>query len=152
MNKTYPILSLFAFILCVVGCQPSGIKGLVPCSGTVLDKSGQPVAEVTITFVPQSLGESSRGAGAKTDANGAFTTTTESGNGIFPGDYKVKLSKRAPDKVYTDEEIANARESGQDLPVTYKEQMGKYASPDTSGLVVTIPPKGNKNLEIKLEE
>ena len=154
MNRTYHLIPifLFAFAFCVVGCQPSGIKGLVPCSGKVLDKSGQPVAEVAITFVPVSLGDTSRGAGAISDANGVFTTTTEMGDGIFPGEYKVKLSKRAPDKVYTKDEWDKARAAGQNLPLTYQEQMGKYTSVETSGLTVAIPAKGDKNLEIKLDE
>jgi hypothetical protein len=152
MNQTYHFIfvPLIAFVLCVVGCQPDGLNGLVPCSGKILDKSRQPVTEVSVTFVPSSLGNTSRGAGAKTDANGVFTATTESGNGIFPGDYKVKLSKQSRQSLHTRKKRqSQSIRSG--LPVTYKEQMGKYASVETSGLKVMIPAKGDKNLEIKLD-
>jgi len=152
MNRTYCfiLVSFFALALCVAGCKPSGLKGLVPCSGVILDKSGQPVAEASITFVPPSLGDQSRGAAAKSDESGRFSVMTDMNDGIFPGEYKIVVSKVIPDKPL--EEVRKASAEGKFLSVSYKEQMGKYASVVTSGLSATIPAKGDKNLEIKLDE
>ncbi|MDR1384599.1 MAG: carboxypeptidase-like regulatory domain-containing protein [Planctomycetaceae bacterium] len=144
------VLVLCLFVVGLSGCKREGMKGLVSCAGTVT-KGGQPVAGVNMTFVPVSAEGEIRGANAFTDDNGAFTLKTLTWNGILPGEYKVKLTKRVPDKVYTKAEEEAARAQGKDLPVTYVEQMGKYADPNKSQLIVTIPKSGAKNLEIKIE-
>ncbi|MDR1960641.1 MAG: hypothetical protein LBQ54_16645 [Planctomycetaceae bacterium] len=145
------LISCLVVIFCLSGCKRTGLSGLVPCSGTVI-QNGQPQAEVDMTFVPVSAGEGVRGASARTDEKGAFKVTTlEPGDGIFPGEYKLKLTKRTPDKVYTQAEEEAARVQNKSLPITYIEQMGKYADPDKSGLTVTIPKGGEKNLEIKID-
>lgn len=79
------LVSLIAFS----GCGPAGI-GTVPVTGTVL-VDGKPIEGVTIVFNP---GEGGRAASGVTDAQGAYTLTTEiNGDGALPGSYQISVTK-----------------------------------------------------------
>ncbi|MDR1053964.1 MAG: carboxypeptidase-like regulatory domain-containing protein [Planctomycetaceae bacterium] len=145
--KKFHIVVLLSFCgLFLVGCGQAGLKGLVPCSGVVL-KNGQPVAGVTVTFIPVSTDVQAKGASAETDKNGKFQAGTLQWNGILPGQYRVTLSKRIT-------EINPGQESVPDEQkvLTHVEQLGKYANPDESNLTVTIPQTGDDKLSFDISE
>ncbi|MDR1484153.1 MAG: carboxypeptidase-like regulatory domain-containing protein [Planctomycetaceae bacterium] len=144
MKKFYIVVFLLCGLL-FSGCGQTELKGLVSCSGVVL-KDGQPLEDVTVTFVPISNDQQARGASGMTDKNGMFKAGTLQWNGILPGQYQVTLSKRIT-------EINPGQESVPDnyKTVTYVEQMGKYADPKESGLTADIPKSGNNNLKFEIK-
>ncbi|MDR0520551.1 MAG: DUF4198 domain-containing protein [Planctomycetaceae bacterium] len=172
--KTFTIITLFFVTITLSGCGSSStnIAGLVPAAGTVT-LNGQPLADAGITFVPTEL--SRRAAGAKTDAAGKFTVSTlNPSDGIAPGEYRVVISKQdeKPAATLRQTKTEIKTPSGKVLPDPHKnrrlfkdgkpipagsvaetvrtETLGKYAQADTSGLTVTIPPKGDKQLTLTL--
>ena len=82
------------------------LAGTVPVSGTVKLK-GAPLAGATVMFAPTTTGV--RAASGMTDANGQFKLTTlQAGDGAFPGDFLVTVTKtETVGKQYTPDE-ANA--------------------------------------------
>ena len=155
-QKYYLSFSCFLlfFLGFLSGCGPSSqIEGLVPASGVVF-YDGTPVAQATVIFSPTFSGKNARPVSATTDEKGHFSMMTlNPGDGAFPGEYVVTIAKteqmgepkketmpdgKVVERGRTDERIREM------LPVKYKEAK-------TSGLTITIPEKGDKNIEFKLE-
>jgi hypothetical protein len=113
---------------------------------------GQPVAEATIAFSPTGGGDM-RTATAITDAQGKFTMGTLSpGDGVTPGDFIVTVSKY---EAYGPQPVTIKDEYGEDYTParpTKNVLPAKYESAAKSELKYTIPPKGEKNLEIVLTQ
>ncbi|MDR1925771.1 MAG: carboxypeptidase-like regulatory domain-containing protein [Planctomycetaceae bacterium] len=137
----------FLFLICVVfsGCGSSGLKGLVPCSGVLLE-DGKPVDGVSIAFIPVAETSETKTANAITDTNGKFSAVTVQWNGIQAGKYNVTLSKRITTVNPNQESVPENYRS-----VTYIEQMGKYANAETSGLTIEIPNTGNNDIKIEIK-
>ena len=107
MRSCFALALLMLVSVGVLGCgDKGGLKGTVPVTGTLKQK-GTPLAGATVTFVSATPGV--RAASGITDASGQFKLTTlQSGDGAFPGDFKVIVTKtETVGKVYTPEE-ANA--------------------------------------------
>ena len=151
------ILFLACPLLAVTGCGSKGqLAGLVPGHGIVLYDDA-PLASASLTFHPINKDGTLRGASAVTDENGKFKLMTlNPGDGIEPGEYVVTVLKtERPPPV--DEETLRKAMSGlippppQDKTIKHLINL-KYADAKTSGINVTIGPKGNKSLEIRLEK
>lgn len=114
---------------------------------------GQPVADANIFFSPTGGGADLRAAMAKTDAQGKFTMMTlEPEDGLSPGDFTAIVVKNEP---FGPEPKPERDEQGNEytpLRPTKNVLPEKFASVATSGLKFTIPPEGNKNLEIVLKK
>jgi hypothetical protein len=152
MKKQLLSVLCVLFLMAFSGCGNSGkLSGLAPCSGT-LTMNGSPVVKATVVFSPKS-GTEMRAAAAETDEQGKFVMTTMTPNdGVTPGEFAVSVVKH---EAYGPEMKPTKDEDGNDFtpPRPTKNVLpAKYASSASSGLVFTIPPEGNKNLEITLAE
>jgi len=154
---TIVILLSVCVLVPVAGCGSKGqLSGLVPGHGVVF-YDDVPLADANISFSPVQQGGTARGASASMDSNGAFQLMTLNRNdGVQPGEYVVTVTKtERPAPV--DEETARKRMSGE-IPAqppdkTIKHLINpKYADEKTSGINVTIGPKGDKKIEIRLEK
>lgn len=128
-----PTVAVILFLSTILGCGggPKGPPGAVRVSGTVTC-GGQPVPSGTLIFQPVSGGSIT----ARFTSAGTFTTM------LVPGDYSVVVN--AKDGVDTMDE------NGKFVPA--KSLVAeKYASGKTSGLSVTVTPKGDP-LTIALEK
>lgn len=159
-------LALVAALCCslvgagLVGCSKARIKGLVPVEG-VVTLNGEPVSGATIMFAPKKHDPSrpKGSAQAVTDASGKFKMTTlDPGDGVFPGDYYVTVTKDRFEGGLSLEEVKRQHENpelrddaSEPEQTLIRELPDKYADINSSGLDQTIPAEGNKNLELALE-
>jgi hypothetical protein len=153
MYKKYFIL-LFSLLL-LTGCNRSGLRGLVSCSGEVtLD--GAPLAGATVTLIPDKEGVAAEGAEqrnalATTDANGHFTMTTLNPNdGVFPGKYWVQVTKYEQSGKFI-----GTGETGDDgKEVMFEQSVNRlpaiYENYQKSELRVEVPASGIKNVKLDL--
>ena len=148
---SFVVLIVLSTVLC--GCNRGPrLTGLVNASGT-LTHNGNPVEGATILFgpVPGSPADN-RAASAKTDASGRFTLMTLiPGDGAYPGTYRVMVSKTEATggTLVEGSDPNNPKFHDDRTRVDYLPQ--KYKRLETSGIEITIPPKGTKTLEINLE-
>ena len=145
------LLVALSVILC--GCHRTPrLAGLVTASGT-LTHNDQPVAGATIMFAPAPGSPSdNRAASATTDASGKFSLMTLiPGDGAFPGIYRVTVSKSEASGGGIVEGTEGDAPKFLDDRTSIDYLPRKYKDPETSGIEITIPPKGNKTIEIKLE-
>ena len=147
-SKYLFIFVVFAAIACLVGCPSSqGLKGLVPAVGTVTYQNA-PAEGASLTFIPVDKTGDARTASAVTDATGKFSIKTLSYSGIYPGEYNVMIMKTEDNSENSKEDI----DSGKATKPPVKHLLPqKYASASTSGIKVTIPPKGDQAIVINLE-
>ncbi|MCF0234321.1 MAG: carboxypeptidase regulatory-like domain-containing protein [Thermoguttaceae bacterium] len=138
-------------LLASAGCKPGGLKGLVPCAGTVT-LNGAPVQDAKIIFQPADSGGGQRSAVATTDAEGKFAATTLApGDGVFPGKYLVTITKytfvNGPEAEINDEpeEDAPAPEQANELPAVYE-------NAEQSGLTIEVPARGVKDASFALTD
>ena len=83
-------LTALALMLVAAGC---GKKRLVPVEG-VVTLDGKPFEGAGVRFIPE--GGSGHQANGHTGSDGAFSLTTfTTGDGAYPGDYKVVVAKSA---------------------------------------------------------
>ena len=121
-----------------------GTPGCVPAAG-IVTLNGVPVEGAGISFAPQPGNPNAQSAFATTDQSGAFVvTTTKQGDGMQSGEYIVMVKKTTVTGEKSSTGGGDDRQVVNHLPP-------KYAHKDTSGLTVTIPPNGNRNIELKLE-
>lgn len=141
-------------LLCVVlpllltslGCNSQGgnLPRTVPASGTVtLD--GKPVDGAQVILVPAN--EGTTGAFGVSDSGGRFSLRAyEQKPGAIPGEYKVQVSKTIQVKL----DGAKGSVDGGD-PVRFEYGVpAKYTGAKTSGLSVSIPDAGNKDIKLTL--
>jgi hypothetical protein len=119
-------MGLFVFLISAAGCGKSG--SMVPLSGTVkLD--GQPLANATVHFIAQN--SKGRDALGSTDAHGVFhLSTLKSGDGAFPGKYKVVVQP-----------VAQADAGAVTAPPWAKVQPGAAAARKPNRPAVVLPPR-----------
>jgi len=133
----------------LTGCT-RGLSGLAPAAGIVTFNDA-PVDGATISFAPTSASPDVRAASAMTDKNGKFVVTTLNyGDGMYPGEYQVMVTKTTGTGGESSPEEMSKRGARDDRQVV-NHLPSKYRDKNTSGLMVSIPPKGNKNIELKLE-
>ncbi|MDR1958042.1 MAG: DUF4198 domain-containing protein [Planctomycetaceae bacterium] len=155
MNR-YNILLIGLIVLFPAGCTQNGLSGLAPASGVVL-YDGKPVEGALVLFVPDGGANvpEQRPASAETDVNGKFVMMTlQPKDGVFPGKYKVVITKNIPEKVYTFEETQEFFRRGRPTPVpkSHNHLPEKYADAQTTPLEITLEIKGNKTLKYELQD
>jgi len=147
-SKHIFFFAVLSVSLCFVGCpSKSGLKGLVPASGTVT-YDNQPSAGASVTFMPVNKSGDARTASAITDAGGNFVLRTLAQEGLYPGEYSVMVMK-IEDNTNASEEDIKAGRATKSEPKHLLPQ--KYASPTTTDIKVTIPDKGDKAIVIDLK-
>jgi len=148
--QKFPLFIALIVCLAIAGCSRDGLPGLVPAGG-VVTLNGVPVEGATISFSPDPSIDGARSASATTDRNGRFVVTTLNfGDGMMPGEYRVVVSKTTG----TGGELSAGEGGGRadtDDRRTVNHLPLIYASMETSGLTVSIPPRGDRNIEFVLE-
>ena len=152
---TLRVFLLFVCAVLVSGCQEKtkSRNGLVDGEGTVTYQ-GQPVVDAVIELRPVASG--------RTDEAGRFIlTTVRPCDGAYPGKYKVTVAKQTEyvDGIPRDEYVAEKKRDGKGEVKFEKSKIStenllpdKYADVETTPLEVEISTKGNKNIEIVLED
>jgi hypothetical protein len=149
-------LARFAFTACLgllvlAGCGGGGPNTAYPVSGRVTSH-GQPVAQGTVTFVPQ--GDGTRVATGEIRPDGYYAlTTTDPSDGAMPGKYRVTItSEEAIDpskgKPAVSKKVALTPEETRSAP---KRSViaSKYGLPDASGLTAQVEAGSNtKNFDL----
>lgn len=155
-------LALVAALCCSfvgTGCSKARLEGLVPAEG-VVTLNGEAVEGATVMFAPKTYDPSrpKGSAQAVTDASGKFKMTTlDPGDGVFPGDYYVTVTKDRVEGGMSLEEVKRRRENpdADDEPAPeqtlVRELPDRYADINTSGLDQSIPAEGNARIELALE-
>jgi hypothetical protein len=148
-----------AALLASIGCGGAPqLEGLEKYSG-VITLDGEPLDGASITLVPTTIGP--RGAGAMSDEKGKFVfQTLQAGDGVAPGEYKVTVSKSHWEDAYTEEEEKIFAEAGgkshdevfpgRPEPTAVSDIPEYYKNADTSGLTLSLPEGGAKDLKIEL--
>ncbi len=152
-------LACCAALFVSTGCGGAPqLDGLESYSG-VVTLDGAPLAGASITLVPTTVGV--RGAGAMSDDKGKFVfQTLQAGDGVAPGEYKVTVSKFHIENAYTEEEQKIFNEAGgkrhnevfpdRPEPESVPEIPLYYNNADQSGLTLSLPEGGSKDLKIEL--
>ena len=136
----------------LIGCgggNPAA-KGLAPASG-VVTLDGNPVGGVMMTF-HNAQPSDKQGGSCLSKSDGTFAVNTfGDGDGIFPGEYRVTLSKSETTYPVSDEEIARLERENLDIPQgkTVQHFQQKYLKKESTDITVTIPEKGSKELKIE---
>ena len=141
-------LFLAATALCVLfplGCGSPGahLPKTVPAAG-VVTLDGQPVDGAQVIFVPtnQSI---TTGAFGTTNASGHFSVRAyDEKDGAIPGEYKVRVSK-------TKEVKLTGKLDGGDAVRFEHAVPAKYTDDKMSGLTVTVPETGIKDITLALK-
>ncbi|PQO25092.1 hypothetical protein C5Y96_26690 [Blastopirellula marina] len=129
---------IVVLLAAMTGCgADNGKFSYQPVSGTVT-MDGEPLANATVAFVPQSSGlESGRPSTGMTDASGKFHLQSLGGeNGAVVGDHVVSISTMVVD-MNTQE--VTAKET---VPLKYNER---------SELTFTVPSSGTDTANFDLE-
>lgn len=134
-------------LLGLVGCGSGGgnLPKTVPAAG-VVTLDGKPVEGAQVVLVPAS-GDMQTGAFGTTDASGRFTLRAfEQKPGAIPGEYKVQVSKTIEVRL----DGAKGSLDGGD-PVRFEYGVpGRYTGAKTSGLAVSIPEGGKRDITLSL--
>lgn len=135
-------------VVSLTGCGTGGVhlSGLAPAKG-VVRYNGSPVEGVSIMFVPDGTTTTEqRTSSATTNASGQFTMMTlQTDDGVFPGQYKVVLTK------LTAEYPLGQRELGE--RPTFKDHLPKkYAKAETTPFSLSIDKKGNTAIAFDLTD
>lgn len=102
--------------------------------------SGKPIPDASITFYPE---KGPVGVG-RTDASGAFQIKTNGQLGAVVGKHKITVS-------VSDGNDEPPPMDGKELKLLKKSIVPKkYASPDTTDLVIELPAEGNEKLILDL--
>jgi len=135
-----------ASCLVTIGCGSSEyvatLEVTVPAAG-VIQYRGQPLDFYRLNFIP----EGKRPAAAITDADGKFVLGTNTpGDGAVVGRHRVTAEYVGPQV-----EVEPGKESFVAPPESKVRLPTKYASSETSELLIDIPESGDTNLVIKVE-
>src|SRR5439155_21771899 len=146
MFKSRSPLRCFVSLVAVLGCSSAGsnLPKTVPASG-VVTLDGKPVDGAQVVLVPAGAGTT--GAEGVTNSSGRFSLRAyDEKEGAIPGEYKAQVSKTIQVKV----EGAKGSLDGGD-PVRFEYAVpAKYTGFKTSGLTVSIPDTGNRDINLAL--
>ena len=127
------------------GCGGGGVSDApktVSAKG-IVTYNGNPLANYSVAFVPEEEGMLASGT---TDSAGRFTlTTSETGDGAVPGQYKVAISIVA-DEAPPMPGFPEAKDYKPPVSPIPK----KYTDANTSGLLFTVEKDASKN-DFKIE-
>jgi hypothetical protein len=130
-------------IIAVTGCGSGGgnLPKTVPAMG-VVTLDGKPVEGAQVV-----IGNEATGGSAITNSSGQFSLRTfVEKDGVLPGEYKVQVSKTIEEKLPG----AKGSVDGGD-PVRYVFGVPKkYTGLTTSGLTISVPDKGNRDIKLEL--
>jgi len=146
------LLGVLVLTTFAAGCGQSRLEGLVPASGLVTYQS-EPVEGAWVTLVPAQPGGTQRAASSITDSQGQFVMTTlDPGDGVVPGEYLVKISKKIDDtnNSKADIDAGKAKPKNNTNHIKYVIPQ-KYENPQQSGLEVTINSQGDRSIEFHLD-
>jgi len=165
-NKHRPFgltpLTVSVWVCCCLvvtyGCNKAKISGLVPAEGVVI-YDGVPLPWAMVSLAPENTTENSRLATAQTDGQGKFALKTLGDSGALPGTYKVSISKYIPNEGKDSQEKWLKDRKSPDFFEPQPEETfnvvfaipEKYTKTKTSGLSLTIDPKGNRKLVIEFD-
>lgn len=161
-------ICLLAVCLCVlivgaIGCGKKGgsRSGLVPAAGTLTYK-GELVDDAVLEFRPATETQEHCVGVGRTDEKGQFSVMTDRPNdGLLPGKYKVTVKKQVQTidgKPRAEYEAELAKENGGEIFFDKNKLVvedltpAKYTDPENTPLEVEIPAKGDKKIEIVLED
>jgi hypothetical protein len=133
------VLAQFVGVAALVlsgGCGPEGPK-LHSFSGKAT-RGGKPVSNVTVVFLPADLNKFHDAKGT-TDAEGAFTMTYGSLEGVPPGQNSVYI--------VNPEDLSGF---GSDRDADFKAMVEKYGSAQTSPLKIDVT-KDETDYQLKLD-
>ncbi|MDP1796246.1 MAG: carboxypeptidase-like regulatory domain-containing protein [Planctomycetaceae bacterium] len=139
-------------IACILGCSGrlADAPKTVPVSG-IVTVDGSPVANATVTLIPQGQGKEQHGASGTTDEKGKFRLFTANNPGAMPGSYAVTIQYYVKKdgstfvmKPDTDMETMSA-EIKPALPP-------KFANPSQTELKLDVPEKGTDKADFALEK
>jgi len=157
MNKM-ALGNLLAVVLFVsllgLGCLPSSSDrpGTYPVTGTVT-YDGEAVEGATVAF--QSVG-GSHGAIGRTGAGGKYKLTTSvSGDGVIPGEYKVKIFKYKIDPAAAEDimdEMYAPPDAGQMAAEPQNLLPAKYADAAKSGFTATVKEDGKNDFTFNMTD
>jgi len=141
-----------SFMALFSGCEQSRLPGLVSVSGTVSYK-GQLVEGAWVTFVPSQKGNGQRAASGITNGQGRFKMTTlDPDDGVMPGEYQVKISKRVDATNNSAKDIAMGKIKSKSDTQHIEYLIPKvYENPAESGLSVTIEDQAQQSVDFDLE-
>jgi hypothetical protein len=146
LHPSFKAAGLVLIILLSPGCGPGTghLPKTVPASG-VVTLDGKPVDGAQVVIVPAAQGTT--GASGVTDASGHFSLRAyPEKDGAVPGEYKVQVSKTVEVKLTGK---AGSLDGGDPVRFDYGVP-GKYTDAKNSGLTVTIPDSGNKDIKLTL--
>jgi hypothetical protein len=147
LNNRSIFFSAAVCLSTVCGCGSGGgnLPRTVPAMG-VVTLDGKPVDGAQVVLVPANDGTTT-GAYGITNSSGHFSLRAfEQKDGAIPGEYKVQVSKTVQVKM----EGAKGSLDGGD-PVRYDFGVpSKYTGAKTSGLSVSIPDAGNRDINLTL--
>ena len=139
--KAYLFLACaFLTIVTLTGCDTGPkLPQTVPAEG-IVTLDGTPMSDVTIIFIAE---KGTYNATAVSDKSGKFAMKAfEQKSGAVAGSYKVELNKTVVD--------SKGMKGGEaEVNMTYGLPM-KYASFTTSGITITLPESGNKDIKFDL--
>ena len=158
------LVALCALALFTIGCGKSSggsRPGLVKGEG-VVTYNGQTVDDAIIEMRPVVAGTENYVAVGRTDAQGKFAMMTDRpGDGILPGKYKTVVKKEVQmiEGKTREEYEKELAPDGKGEIVFDKGKLttenltpAKYADPLNKPLEIEIPEKGDKNIQITLED
>jgi hypothetical protein len=150
MNKIQLLVTLTA-VLALTGRDNTKIPGLVSAEGIVL-LNGQPIEGVSIVFTPSAGSGGDRYATSISQHGGKFILHTVNIRGALPGKYDVTFSKKTITTKVSPEEEERLNAAGKIIPTDVIYHIPwKYENARTSGIVIEIGTKGNKDIRIDLQ-
>ena len=143
MRRLLSVL-LAAGLVGLAGCGGGGPT--LPVSG-IVTLDGEPLANASVTFYPESEVQGVVGGVAKTGSDGKFVVTGAKGDsGLAPGKYKVTVSKGVLKTPSGEESVGAVIEE-----IDLKDELPPiYSSPSKTVLSYSVTGDG-KPIEIKLD-
>jgi hypothetical protein len=125
---------------------------LYPVKG-VITSNGTPLEGVLITILPAVSAPGTRGAAAQSGSDGTFTMTTlKKDDGVFPGEYKVSISKKLV-SLSADQKRELGMLFGEAVEISVIDVVPeKYQDPNTSGFTLTVNAGSNPVWKIDIPE
>jgi len=143
LNRFVSVCVLALSLSTVLGCSSKGsnLPKTVPAAG-VVTLDGKPVDGAQVVLVP--AGEGTTGATGVTNSSGHFELRAYPEKpGAIPGEYKAQVSKTIEVKLKGSVDGGDAVRFDYAVP-------GKYTTADKSGLKVSIPETGNRDINFAL--
>ncbi|MDR3111299.1 MAG: carboxypeptidase-like regulatory domain-containing protein [Planctomycetaceae bacterium] len=160
MNSLYQIDTLITCLIAIVllnGCggKDPRSRDLVPASGSVV-YNGKPVEGATVVFFNEDE-PSKPGGSAVTASDGKFKISLYGdGDGTYPGNYVVTVSKIEVTSKLTDEQLLDYELQYKEIPADNTKTVSllpeKYATKAATSIRLTIPSKGDKDIKIELTD